>query len=159
MRAGILESWTWPATPTHASGQSPGCRRTPAPLSNTTRVRPSSSLPTIRPTTTPGWERSTPPQAILIVPSEFTRDELRALLSKARALSQYGLFDDTKRDLLVDLAETLDLLDALAAREEADLRELEETITEHMGSAGMHVTHNSPPCGPGCPYHSRALND
>ena len=72
-----------------------------------------------------------------VMPVEFTREELRALLSKARVLAQYGIFNDTKRDLLVDLAETLDLLDALEARDEADLAELEETITEHSQSAGI----------------------
>ena len=82
-----------------------------------------------------------------VLPEEFTREELRALLSKARSLAQYGVFNDTKRDLLVDLAETLDLLDALEARDEADLEGLEETITEHSQPAGITVESRMPhPC-------------
>jgi len=78
-----------------------------------------------------------------VMPEEFTREELRALISKARALAQYGIFDDTKRDLLVDLVETLDLLDALAARDDLDLA----GCTCPPG-----VTITNVPCCPSCPY-------
>ena len=78
-----------------------------------------------------------------VIPEDFTRTELHKLLDKVRDLSQYGIFDDTKRDLLVDLAETLDLLDALAARDELDIMD-------------MKVEQALPPlpsCKPDCPYH------
>lgn len=100
-----------------------------------------------------------------VMPVEFTRTELHKLLDKARALAQYGIFDDTKRDLLVDLAETLDLLDAMAAREELDILEMTKALRDdphyipHFGHAhprpdtDTHVTHNAPPCGPNCPYN------
>ena len=85
-----------------------------------------------------------------VMPEDFTREELQALLSRVRVLAQYGVFDDTKREFLECMAEDLDMLDALAAREEADLAELEETIAEH--SAPSRVTITREPC---CPYHPR----
>ena len=86
-----------------------------------------------------------------IVPEEFTREELQSLHQKVRNLLNYShVLSDVRREYLECMAEDLDLLDALAAREEADLRELEETITEH--SAPSRVTITREPC---CPYHPR----
>ena len=84
-------------------------------------------------------------------PEDFSRTELRTLLDRVRGLAEYGVFSDTKYDLMVDLEETLDLLDALAAREETDLAELEETIEAHSQPSYVHVIHESPRCGPQCP--------
>lgn len=94
-----------------------------------------------------------------VTPEDFTRDELRALLSKARALAQYGIFNDTKRDLLEDLVETLDLLDALVARDDLDLLELGETLRNdpyyvpyirRAHPRPCQAPHESPRCGPHC---------
>ena len=100
-----------------------------------------------------------------VMPVEFTREELQALRNKAKSQLDWNA-EGIRADLLEDLAETLDLLDALEARDEMDLAELKETITEHSQSAGItveprmpyprpdtwvHVTHQSPRCGPDCP--------
>lgn len=96
---------------------------------------------------------------IRVVPEEFTRDELQDLLARARAMAQYGIFDDTKRDLLEDLVETLDLLDALAARDDLDLLEITEAIRDdpqyvpYIRRAHPRLCqapHESPRCGPHC---------
>lgn len=65
-----------------------------------------------------------------VAPEEFTREELQALLKKARDLLPWTSM--AKFDLLEDLVAILDLLDALAAREDADLAGLDETIAEHF---------------------------
>lgn len=91
-----------------------------------------------------------------VIPEEFSREELQAIRDKASDLLPYASM--AKFDLLEDLVDTLDMLDAVAAREEADLAELDETITEHMGSGDVHVTHRWPPCSPSCPNHRRYIN-
>lgn len=95
------------------------------------------------------------------IPPHFTRYELRELLKKARDLVQYGVMDEVKRDLLEDLAETLDLLDAMEARVELDLKELEESIEEHMPSAPLpptiEVRQTAHRCCPHCPCPPRPV--
>ena len=93
-----------------------------------------------------------------VMPEDFTRTELHKLLDRTRDLSQYGIFNDTKRELLIDLEETLDLLDALAAREELDILHMETAIQDTptyfsrpRPDSFVHVTHKLPRCGPDCP--------
>jgi len=77
-------------------------------------------------------------------PEQFTRKELQALRDKASDLLPWT--NMAEFDLLEDLVQTLDLLDALQARKDADLAELEETIAEHTVPAG--VTIDPPPLTP-----------
>ncbi len=92
-------------------------------------------------------------------PVPFSRTELQALRDRTRDLLARTIIDEARREFMESMVEDLDMLDALEARDEADLASLDETIEEHMGGCGVHVTHRWPPCCDDCPNHNLRGDD